>query len=143
MNFAVANASHTPALLRFTLFDADGKEQGRYEQILPIGDQREWSLADLFNIEKIRGSVRIWSDVPIAISDKRITTSLRGEPVESEIGYVDAANLKGSRGADFPAILDGEGVATGITLINPTESEIKSELQFSSVDGHASEIVLR
>jgi DNA-binding beta-propeller fold protein YncE len=143
MNYAVANASRTPALLRFTLFDADGKEQGRYEQILPIGDQREWSLADLFNVEKIRGSVRIWSDVPIAISDKRITTSLRGEPVESELGYVDVGSLKGSQGADLPAILDGAGIATGITLINPTEDDVKTEFQFSSADGSASEIVLR
>ena len=52
MNFELANATHTPALLRFTLFDADGKEAGRYEQILPIGTQREWSLSDLFNIER-------------------------------------------------------------------------------------------
>ncbi len=143
MSFAVANATHTPALLRFTLFDADGKEQGRYEQILPIGNQRDWSLADLFNVEKIRGSVRIWSDVPIAISDKRITTSLRGEPVESELGYFDTATLNGTQAAEFPAILDGAGIATEIVLINPTEAEIKGQIQFDSADGHPSQIVLR
>lgn len=143
MNFAVANATHTPALLRFTLFDADGKEQGRYEQILPIATQREWSLSDLFNIQRIRGSVRLWSDVPIAMSDKRITTSLRGEPVEDEIGYVDPSSLKSSRAAEFPAILDGAGIATGIALINPSESVIRGEFQFTSADGRASEIVLR
>ena len=143
MNFAVANATHTPALLRFTLFDADGKEEGRYEQILPIGTQRAWSLSDLFNIQKIRGSVRLWSDVPIAISDERITTSLRGEPVENEIGYVDSGSLKGSHIAEFPAILDGAGIATGIAVINPTEVEIKGEFQFSSADGRAADVVLR
>jgi DNA-binding beta-propeller fold protein YncE len=143
MNFQVANATHTPALLRFTLFDTDGKEQGRYEQILPIGTQREWSLGDLFNIEKIRGSVRIWSDVPIAISDKRITTSLRGEPIESEIGYIDTDSLKGHSSAEFPAILDGSGLATEIVLVNPTEVEMKGEIKISSADGHASDVVLR
>lgn len=63
--------------------------------------------------------------------------------MESEIGYVDAASLKDFHRAEFPAILDGAGIATDITLINPSETEIKSEFQFSSADGHASEIVLR
>jgi len=143
MDFAVANATNTPALLRFTLFDTDGNEQGRYEQILPIGTQREWSLADLFNVEKIRGSVRVWSDVPIAISDKRVTTSLRGEPVESEIGYLDLASLKDAQTVQFPAIFDGQGLATEIVLINPTETGITGSIQFDSSDGRASEIVLR
>lgn len=143
MNFSVADASSTPALLRFTLFDTDGKEQGRYEQILPIGTQREWSLADLFNVEKFRGSVRLWSDVPVAVSDKRVTNSLRGEPVESELGYIDANGLKGTQTVEFPTILDGAGIATEIVLINPTESEIKGQIQFDSLDGQPSEIVLR
>ena len=42
--------------------------------------------------------------MPIAISDKRSTTSLKGEPVENEIGYIDSGALKGSHVAEFPAI---------------------------------------
>jgi DNA-binding beta-propeller fold protein YncE len=143
MNFSVADASSTPAMLRFTLFDTDGKEQGRYEQILPIGTEREWSLADLFNVEKFRGTVRLWSDVPIAVSDRRVTISLRGEPVESELGYIDANSLKGTQTVEFPTILDGAGIATQIVLINPTESEIKGQIEFDSSDGQPSEVVLR
>jgi DNA-binding beta-propeller fold protein YncE len=144
MTFTIADADTvTPALLRFTLFDTNGKEAGRYEQILPPGTQREWSLADLFNMEKFKGSVRLWSDAPVAISDRRVTTTLRGESVESEIGYVDEASLKGKRTIPLPTISDGAGVATEITFINPTEAEIKGRIQFDSSDGQPSDIVLR
>jgi hypothetical protein len=143
MTFSVADPSNTPALLRFTLFDTDGKEQGRYEQILPIGTQRTWSLADLFDVEKFRGSMRLWSDVPIAISDTRATISVRGEPVENEIGYFDG-NATGAKDAvELPAIFDGGGIATGIVLINPADAEAKGVMQFESSDGHPSDIVLR
>lgn len=143
MEFEVANATSTPALLRFTLFDSDGNEHGRYEQILPIASQREWSLADLFNVEKFRGTVRLWSDVPIAVSDKRITTTLRGENVETELGYVDPAALKTIQSVELPTISDGAGIATEIVLVNPAETEFKGQMQFDSSDGHPSEIVLR
>jgi DNA-binding beta-propeller fold protein YncE len=143
MNFAIANATTTPALLRFTLFDVDGNEHGRYEQILPIGSQREWSLADLFNVQSFRGTVRLWSDVPVAVSDKRLTITLRGESVENEMGYVDGNAAKTQQTVELPTISDGAGIATEIVFINPTETEIKGQLQFDSSDGHPSEIVLR
>lgn len=143
MIFSIANATNTPALLRFALFDVDGQQQGRYEQILPIGTQREWSLADLFNVQSFRGTVRLWSDTPIAISDKRVTTSLRGESVESEMGYVDGNAPHTQQAVEFPTISDGEGLATEIIFVNPTETEIKGRLEFDSSDGHPSEIVLR
>ena len=143
MIFAIADSTVTPALLRFTLFDTDGKEQGRYEQILAPGTQREWSLADLFNIETFKGTIRLWSDVPVAISDKRVTTTLRGELVEGEIGYVVEANPKQGGTVELPTISDGAGLATEIILVNPTDAEIKGRIQLNSSDGQPSDIVLR
>ena len=101
------------------------------------------SLPISLTLRKSAALSGIWSDVPIAISDKRITTSLRGEPVENEIGYIDSGALKVSHVAEFPAILDGAGIATGIAVVNPTEVEFKGEFRFSSADGRASDIVLR
>ena len=93
MSIAIANASRTPATLRFTLFDTSGMEHGYYEQILPAHSQRRFTLAELFNHEQFRGVVRLWSDVAIAVSAKRVTRTLRAESVESEIGYVEPASL--------------------------------------------------
>ena len=110
MSIAIANASRTPATLRFTLFDTSGTEHGYYEQILPAHSQRRFTLAELFNREQFRGVVRLWSDVPIAVSAKRVTRTLRGESVESEIGYVEPASLEGKQQLELPHIADGGGV---------------------------------
>lgn len=140
---AVANATQTPALLRFTLFDPDGNERGRYEQILPIGTQREWSLGDMFNIEQFKGSIRFWSDTPVALSNKRVTDTIRGDTLENELGYVDG-NAKGTADAsDLPAISDGDGLATKITLINPTTTDANVRINFDSSDGQPAAIALR
>jgi DNA-binding beta-propeller fold protein YncE len=141
--FSVANANRLPALLRFTLFDQSGKETGRYEQIMDPHSQRQWSLPDLFNVQQVRGSVRIYSDVPIALSARRVTTSLRGERVENELGYTDVNAMKGDAPLALPLIWDGEGTATEIVLVNPKPEAINGQLHFTSPDGKAKEIVLR
>lgn len=143
MNFTIADATPTPALLRFTLFDSDGKEHARYEQILPPGTQRNWSLADLFNVEAFNGTVRLFSDVPVAISDTRVTETLRGEPFESEIGYMDMSAPKNGEDLELPSISDGAGIATDIVFVNPEEKDFQGQMKFESADGHPSEIVLR
>jgi hypothetical protein len=140
---AVANATQTPALLRFTLFDPDGNEKGRYEQILPIGTQREWSLADLFNVQEFKGSIRFWSDTPVNLSNKRITDTLRGETIESEISYVDGNAKEVAGGSDLPAIWDGAGLATKITFVNPTTADADIRINFDSSDGQPAALALR
>lgn len=138
----VANATQTPALLRFTLFDPDGNEKGRYEQILPIGTQREWTLGDLFNVERFKGSIRFWSDTPVAVSNKRMTDTIRGETFENELSYVDESGAA-SKTAELPEISDGEGIATKITLINSTTADADVRLDFDSSDGQPAEVELR
>ena len=141
--FTVANSSRIPALLRFTLFDTGGHEKGRYEQLVEPHTQREWSLADLFDRQQFKGTVRIWSDVAVALSNKRVTASVRGEPVESEVGYLEPDSLEGKQEVEFPKITDGGGVSTEIVLINPTATDVKALIKISSSDGQPSEIVLR
>jgi DNA-binding beta-propeller fold protein YncE len=143
MVFSVANSNRLPALVRFTLFDQAGKEVSRYEQIMGPNNQRQWSLPDMFNVQQVRGSVRFYSDVAVALSAKRVTTSLRGEAVESEQGYTDVNALKGSNPVMLPLIWDGEGMATEIVLVNPTTEGMGGQMQFNSSDGAPSQIVLR
>ena len=143
VEISIADGTPTPALLRMTLFDTSGKEQGRYEQILAPGTQRQWSLADLFNLQSFKGTVRLWSDVPVAISNKRITTNLRGELIEDELGYFVAATPKQNWGIELPTVSDGDGLATEIVFVNPTEEDIKATMRFNSASGEPSDIVLR
>lgn len=144
MEFAVANPSHWPALVRFTLFDMDGKETGRFEQIMAPNSQRRWGLSDMFNLAQVRGSVRVWADIPVAISGKRVTTSLRGERIENEVGYTDVNAPKAAGPVLLPAIWDGQGIASEIVLVNPGTQPIKGEMKFApSQKDTPAKIVLR
>jgi DNA-binding beta-propeller fold protein YncE len=144
MEYSVANPSRWPALVRFTLFDADGNEKGRYEQIMAPGSQRRWSTADLFNVQQAKGSIRLWSDVPVALSAKRVTTSLRGERVENELGYLDASVPSASGALLLPTIWDGEGIASKIVLVNPRTTPIAGAIEFKPADSDTpAKIVLR
>jgi hypothetical protein len=100
-------------------------------------------LADLFNVEAFNGTVRLFSDVPVAISDTRVTETLRGERFESEIGYMDMSAPKKGEDLELPSISDGAGMATDIVFVNPEEKDFKGQMKFNSADGHPSEIVLR
>ncbi len=143
MRFSFANSTQTPATLRLTLFDPSGAERGRYEQLLPARSQREWSLAELFNVQKMRGTLRLVSDVPIAVSAQRITRSLRGEPVRSEIGYVDVAALEKKQEVELPEVSDGAGVATELLLINPLPTPNRAQLRFTAASGQPAAVILR
>lgn len=142
MNFTFANSSRTPATVRLTLFDKMGEEYKRWEQILPAFAQREWSLGDLFNVRKHRGTVRFWSDVPLAFSAQRVTRNMRGDTVENEIGYIDPAKLEGKT-LEFPEISEGQGLATEILLINPWREIAVAQLTFFNSVGEPKEIILR
>ena len=142
MMLTFANPNRTPATVRLTLFDEVGREQGRWEQILPAFSQRERSLGELFNVRKHRGTVQLWTDVPLALSARRITRNLRGEPVENELGYVDSPKLT-SESLELPAIFDGQGLATEIVLVNPLQEATEALLTFAGSEGQSKDIILR
>ncbi len=143
MRFTFANSTQTPATLRLTLFDPSGTERGRYEQLLPAQSQREWSLAELFNVQKMRGAMRFVSDVPIAVSAQRVTRILRDEPFRSEFGYVDVAALRQKQEVELPEVSDGAGVATEILLINPLPTTSRAQLRFTAASGEPAAVILR
>jgi hypothetical protein len=86
--------------------------------------------------------VRLWTDVPLALSAQRVTRNLRGESVENELGYVETAVLT-SQGIEFPAIFDGQGLATEIMLINPWNETAKGQMIFVGSEGQSKDIILR
>jgi hypothetical protein len=77
------------------------------------------------------------------VSALRTTTSVRGEPVESEMGYVVEKALAGKRSVEIPAILDGEGLATEVLFANPGDSASTSTFRFFTPDGKPGEIIMR
>ena len=141
--FSIANPTRSPATLRFTLFNSDGSEQGRFEQVLPRYREQEFSLADMFNVQEFQGVVRLWSDAEISLNASRITESLRREPVLSHIGYTTQEAVTEKRQLVMPGIFSGAGLATEIILVNPGETSLDANWRFYSPEGDAKEITLR
>jgi len=143
MSFTIANPTHKPATLRFTLFDTLGQEQGRYEQVLPPYREQQWRLGDLFNRQQFAGAVRLWSDVPVGVSAERTTETLRGEPVADQLRYLTEQSLQARRYVEVPGIVDGEGLVTEVMLTNPSSSAVNVDWRFLSSQGQPRDIVLR
>jgi len=143
MNFSVANPTRSPATLRFILFDAQGKEKSRYEQILPPYEELELSLANMFNVQQFEGVIRLWSDALVAVNATRLTESLRREPVLNQIGYVTEEELSGLQQVELPGLYNGAGLATEVLMINPRDAAVNASWRFFSAEGDVKEITLR
>jgi DNA-binding beta-propeller fold protein YncE len=141
--FSIANPTRSPATLRFTLFNSDGSEQGRFEQVLLPYREQIFSLADMFNVQEFQGVVRLWSDAEISLNASRITESLRREPVLSHIGYTTQEAVTEKHQLVMPGIFSGEGLATEIILVNPGEVSLDATWRFYSPEGDAKKITLR
>ena len=127
------------ANIRINLFSPDGKFAERYEQNLPINAQWETSLVELSRRDRFRGNVRIVSDVPILISATQVTENVEGGLIEAELSVIDPENTV----LGNPLLLDGDGVASEVILLNPTDEMINGEFQFFSAQGQREEIILR
>ena len=138
----IVNSGANPpagANIRFNLFAPDGTFVERFEQILPIGDQWNVSLVELSKRDRFKGSVRVVSDVPVVVSATQHTESVEGNLIEVELPVIDPDIS--SRGV--PLLLDGDGVASEIVLLNPTESVASGALRLFSETGQPREMILR
>jgi hypothetical protein len=142
VNFNIVNnGAQAPAgaSVRLNLFSPDGSFVQRFEQIIPIGEQWNISLVELAKSDRFRGSVRIASDVPISVSASQVTENINGDLVEMELPIVDENTATVGR----PLLLDGEGLASEIILLNTGQSEVEGEFEFYSANGDSAELILR
>ena len=117
----------------------DGKFAERYEQNLPINAQWETSLVELSKHDRFRGNVRIVSDVPILISATQVTENVEGDLIEAELSVIDPKNTV----LGNPLLLDGDGIASEVIILNPTDEVMNGEFQFFSAQGQRKEMILR
>lgn len=138
----IVNSGAVPAAganVRINLFAPDGSFVERFEQIIPIGEQWDIPLVELAKSNQFRGSIRIASDVPVVFSATQRTENINGDYIEMELPVFDEQDSAVPR----PLLLDGEGVASEIILVNPTDSLIESELDFFTEDGDTASLILR
>ena len=95
-------------------------------------------LVELSHRDRFTGVVRVVSDVPVIISATQVTENLDGEPVEVELSVISPIGR-----TDFVPFQDGDGMATEIVLINPTERAAAGTLQFFSGAGAPRDMIVR
>ena len=95
------------------------------------------SLVELSHRDRFQGVVRVVSDVPVVISATQVTENLNGKPVEVELPVISPTRT------DVVPFQDGDGIATEIVLINPTERAAAGTLQFFSGAGERQKMIIR
>ncbi len=139
----LTNATEGTADVRLLVYDEDGHLLNRSYQILPAGRQLEFSHVDLADRGKFRGSVRVASDIPIAVSAVQHTINVRNETITATVPSMTRAT-----GGDtveavvFPAYTDGPEQATQLFLLNRGDAE-RATFRFRGPDGEALSAILR
>ena len=139
----LTNATEGTADVRLLVYDEDGNLLNRSYQILPAGRQVEFSHVDLTNRGKFRGSIRIASDIPIAVSADQRTLNVRNETIVATVPSL----TRTSRGQTldavvFPVYADGPNQGTQLFLLNRGDTE-RVKFRFHGPTGEALSALLR
>ena len=122
----LSNAGDQVAEVRLIVHDPDGSVVVRSNQILPPKTQVEFSQVELADKGRFKGSVRVVSDVPIAVSAQQVTLNVRGETIISELSPM--TSLLHSKGPIlFPRFVDGPETATQYFVLNSGKASTKAE----------------
>ena len=138
----MVNEGPVPATVYLDHFDTDGNHRGRYERIVPLGKKMVLDLEHTFGIGALRGSVRIFSDSDVALTLLKKVTNIRGELVFSDVPLQDASDETRERLA-FPLFANGNGHATELVLINPSNTDTDGILNIKTSQGDTREAILR
>ena len=139
-HLVIANPGEHGASVRLILRDLDGQEIDRAEQQLLPGAQADFTLGDLFDRVQFAGSLSVGSDVPVAITSRRVTTNLRGDEILTEIPVL--TDSSGAAVQLFPYV-DGGGDSTQLLVLPGGQALAESALEFVGVDGRPLEVILR
>ena len=135
------NDNEGAADVRFLVYNEDGQLLKRTYQILPAGRQVAFTHVDLADKGNFRGSVRIISDIPIAMTAEQQTVNLRNETITALLPSMTSAGSP--RGTVlFPIYRDGPEQATQLFLLNGAEDN-RVEFNFFREDGTELSAILR
>ncbi|HAK55107.1 MAG TPA: hypothetical protein DCP38_06440 [Acidobacteria bacterium] len=139
----LTNATDGTADVRLLVYDEDGRLLDRSYQILPGGRQVELSHVDLTDRGKFRGSIRVASDIPIAMTAEQETVNVRQEAITATVPSM----TRSSEGQPvdsvvFPAYADGPEQATQLFLLNRGDAG-RATFRFRDAGGAALDAILR
>jgi hypothetical protein len=139
----LTNGTAGTADVRLLVYDEDGNLLDRTYQILPAGRQVEFSHVDLTNRGLFRGSIRVASDIPIAVSADQQTVNVRNEIIVATVpSMTRASGGQGLNAVVFPVYTDGPNQGTQLFLLNRGDSE-RATFRFHGPSGENLSVLLR
>ncbi len=137
--FTIVNDNPIGASLRFVLYGLDGAETDRREEIVREHSQQEFSLVQLFDVGRYKGTLYVISDAPVSIHAIRETVNLRDEPIAVRTPVFKP----GDAAATTLELRDGDGVTTEIVLVNTGDAEASGVVATRDASGEPLSLPLR
>ncbi len=137
--FTVVNDNPIGASLRFVLYGLDGAETGRREEIVRERSQQEFSLVQLFDVGRYKGTLYVFSDVPISIHAERETVNLRAEPIAARMPVFEP----GEAAESTLELTDGDGATTEFVMVNTGDADVSGVVTTLDASGEPLSLPLR
>ena len=139
----LTNGTEGTADVRLLVYDEDGTLLNRSYQILPAGRQAEFSHVDLADQGLFRGSIRVASDIPIAVNADQQTINVRNETIVATVPSMTRTfSGQGLDAVVFPVYTDGPNQGTQLFLLNRGDAE-RTTFRFHGSDGEDLNVLLR
>ena len=134
---AIANPSDREASISFFFTDADGRNVGQGNLVIPARGQIARFLdQDPFNSGLARGTFNFESSTPAFVIALRGLTNERSEFILSTLPIVDLTATPGPPVIPvIPHFVDGEGWTTQIILVNPLHQPMQGTIRFFDQQG--------
>ena len=137
---AIANPNSQSVNVTFYFTNSSGQNFGAGSIVIPAGGQIARFLnQDPFNGRSpLTGSFTFTASAPVAAVALRGLINERSEFLITTLSVADLAATASTSAIVFPHFADGGGWSTQIVIVNPSDSEIRLTVQFSSlvvVDG--------
>jgi len=143
---AIANRSSTAATISFAFTDSTGAPAGSGSIPIPANQQiAQFLTQPPFNVypgTTFQGTFNFTSNVSVGVVALRGLTNERGDFLMSTLPVIDPTAAPGTGTVVVPHFADGGGWITQIFLVNPTNSAISGNVQFTDANGAPTNVTI-
>ena len=142
VGLSLVNEGRVPATAYLELFDIDGNSLAKRERIVPLGRRVQLSLEDAFGETPLRGTLRVFSDVQVAVALQRELVNVLGDTIVTDIPLQPTPETAVDK-VVFPFYANGEGASTEVLVVNTGRTSHEGSLRVRDAGGEVQTTILR